>query len=647
MINTVAEILRFGGPYLRPYWVRLAAGILLGVLFGLSNASFMWATKTLFERMDAKPVAAVSTNGVAATGAVGTGFLLPASAAVAAQPAQADKATAPAKVKKSRKFGVWLNAFIDPWLPLQGRAIDWKQIVGGLLFLPILVALRGYLGYLSSYCMSWVSERVIKDLRLNLLLKLNTLSIDFFNRSTIGELLARVNGDTNSLYRCLSLGFSDLVKEPITVVGILAYLLSKDPLLTGLAVVFTPLTVIPIRILGKKARKAVTANLGEGISQDSLLVEVYSSIRIVKAFCLEGRQIDRFRKIYQRLVHIGMKNVQAKELINPIIEVISMVGLGFVIIVIFFTHKTVPALVEFLTGVLMMYSPIKKLAGLHIYFQQASVGATRLIEIFKENPTVVEKPNPIRLTDFKGRLSFENVSFSYDGNQMVVQDVKLDLPRGIKLGVAGPSGSGKSTFISLILRFYDPVKGCLKIDGLDFRDVALGDLRRQMALVSQDVVIFDQTIAENIACGKEGATMEEVIAAAKSAFAHDFIMEKPGGYQSRVGERGVTLSGGQKQRIAIARAFVRNAPILVLDEATASLDAQAEAEVQAALDRLSENRTVICIAHRLSTLRNYDKIIVFYQGKITETGTFDELLRNQWTFAWMANQQGITLPQNG
>jgi subfamily B ATP-binding cassette protein MsbA len=625
-MNEIRDILRFGAPYLKKYWTRLMIGVLLGVFFGFSNALFVGATTTIFRRLDPKEDKITAEE--------------------LAKKAERDRKRSPlARKIHGQLEGIKnsVNAGLDPILPKTGRKLDIYQILGGLLILPALGLFRGYVGYLSSYCMNWVSERVIKDMRLDVLCKLNSLSIDFFNRSTMGELLARVNGDTTALYRCLSLGFSDLVKEPVQIIGLVFALLWLDPQLTILALIFVPLTVIPIRVLGKKAKKAVQSSLTMGMSQDSLLVEVYSSIRIVKAFGLEDWQVERFRKMYEKLVGIGMKNVQAKELINPIIELISMFGLGVVIVFVFFLQKDIPDLIGFLMSVILLFTPIKKLGGLHIYFQQASIGSQRLIQIFKEEPTVKERPDALPVPAFRKSLTFENVSFSY-GDKMVLEDINLVIPRGMKLGIAGPSGSGKSTLINLVLRFYDPVSGSIKIDGLDFRDVALKDLRLQMALVSQEVVIFDQTIAENIAAGKLGATPAEIEAASKAANAHDFIMATPQGYQTRVGERGITLSGGQRQRISIARAFVRNAPILVLDEATGSLDSQSESEIQATIDQLAENRTVICIAHRLSTLRNCDQVVVVHEGRIKERGSFDELLRTGPIFAWMAGKQGLRAP---
>jgi subfamily B ATP-binding cassette protein MsbA len=264
----------------------------------------------------------------------------------------------------------------------------------------------------------------------------------------------------------------------------------------------------------------------------------------------------------------------------------------------------------------------------------------RLINILNVQPTVKEPANPKPLKNFRTAISFENVTFAYE-DRPVIRNLDLTIPYGAKIGLAGPSGSGKSTLVNLLFRFYDPTQGTLRMDGVDLRDVTFQDLRQLMALVSQEVIIFDQTAAENIACGRPGATRAEVEAAARAAYAHEFIMQLPRKYETRLGERGVKLSGGQRQRIAIARAFIRSAPILVFDEATASLDSEAEAEVQRAIDHISENHTVISVAHRLSTLATCDQIIVLSEGRIIEQGGFEELLQAGGTFAAMARRQGI------
>jgi ATP-binding cassette, subfamily B, bacterial MsbA len=624
-MNKLGDVLRFGWPYLRRYWTRLLAGVLLGVLFGLSNASFVWATRTLIGRMNPEsPVIQLATP-----------------SADQVQAVQPPQPVSPVQGLLARWDEV-TQRWIDPWLPRIHRPLDVRQFLGGLLFLPVLVAFRGYTGFLSSYCLAWASERVVNDLRVDVLDKLSSLSFDFFNRSTMGDLVTRVNGDTAMLQRCLNLGIGDLIKEPMTVVGLVVALCLIDWQLALLAVAAFPVCVVPMIILGRKARRAAKAGLDTTITQSSLLFETLSGIRVVKAFGLEAEQLTRFRTLSRQLVHHGMKGIRAKELINPFIETIAMVGLGLLVIYIVVQQRSVEDMVGFLTGMIFLYTPVKKLARLHVLFEQTSVGVQRLIQILHEMPTVQEPAVPKRLHTFRESLVFDHVSFTY-GSVPVLHEIHLTVPIGTRLGIAGESGSGKSTLVNLLFRFYDPTQGSIRFDGLDLREVSLSDLRHHMALVSQEVVLFDMSVSQNIACGKPGATAEEVESAARMAFAHDFILQLPDGYQTRIGERGVTLSGGQRQRLAIARAFIRNAPILVLDEATAALDSQAEAEVQAAIERLEQNRTVVCVAHRLSTLANMDRILVLSQGRVVEEGDFNSLLRRQGPFAKMAQRQGLVL----
>lgn len=614
-MNHILKVLRFGLPYLRRYWGRLSAGVLLGILFGFSNASFVWATKTLIGRM--APETAAQTE-LKQQHAGREGFL--------------DRA----KEQLDHQTRQWL----DPWLPYAGRAVDWRQVLGGLLFFPALVAVRGIMGYLSSYSMAWVGEKVVNDLRTDVLTKLSSLSMDYFNRATMGDLITHVNGDTATLQRCLRVGCADLVQQPMTALGVLSVMFMIDWRLTLAAMIFFPACIIPVFVLGKKARHAARSSTKVGITQSSLLYEILSGVRVVKAFGLEALQVERFRRYSDRLVRQNMKGVRAKELVNPIIETVSVMGFGLLIVYIAYKNQPVSDMVGFLTGLIFFYTPVKRLAAIHVMFEQTAIGVSRLLHILEQKPSVQDPPAPKPLREFKSAIGFEHVSFTY-GREPVLHDFNLTIPRGIKLGVTGESGSGKSTMVNLLFRFFDPTQGVIRFDGHDLREVSSAELRSLMALVSQDIVLFDLTVAENIGLGRPGATRAEIEAAARAAFIHEFIVSLPQGYETGVGERGMQLSGGQKQRLCIARAFVRNAPILVLDEATASLDSKAEAEVQAAIDRLAEHRTVICVAHRLSTLASMDRLIVLDQGRIVEAGGYEELLRRQGVFAAMAARQGI------
>ena len=585
----------------------------------MTNASFMWAAHTLAGRWEMSEPSTPK----------------PAKEGVTKLPEELTKLR-----QKVEAYGRELEAAIDPWLPRVKQPLDWRQIAGILLFLPTLVSIRAFADYLNNYYIGWVSERVIRDMRLDLMTKFSSLSLDFFNSFKTGDLLTRINTDTQNLLRCMRVGGADVIKESLTVVTVFASLCWLDWKLTFCALVLLPAVLIPLFVLGKKARRATRAGLKASVSQSSQLVELLGSIRVVKAFGLEEAQLNRFRKTSSDIVHAGMKGVKAKELVNPIIEVVAVVGICALFLYVFKTGSDPKDLFAFLTGIAMMFQPVKKLASLHILMEQAGVGVDRLRNLLNEEPSVKEPAAPKTLPTFAKEIAFEKVTFAF-GEKVVLRDFNLRIPRGYRLGLAGESGCGKTTALNLLFRFYDPREGAVTIDGVNLRDVSTADLRSHLALVSQDVVLFDQTVAENIACGRHGATRQDVEFAAKAAFAHDFILQLPHGYETQVGERGVNLSGGQRQRIAIARAFVRNAPILVLDEATAALDSKSEGEVQAAIEALAEHRTVICVAHRLSTLASMDRILVLSHGQIIEEGSFNELVKAGKSFAAMAAQQGI------
>jgi ABC-type multidrug transport system fused ATPase/permease subunit len=630
-MGNIKMVFRFGWPYLKRYWVRLVLGVALGLVFGLTNASFVWATKTIMERLEPPEKVAAKTE---------------LQRAKVAAPDTADNdasqvESAPRKNKAAAKFKHRIDNTVDPWLPRMGRDLDWRQVVGGILFMPLLLSLRATASYSSSYCIGWASEQMINSMRLDVLEKLSSMSLDFFTRSTTGDLLTRINGDTAALLRCLRLGAADLIKESVTLIVLFCTLLFLNPLLTMCVMLFIPLVLFPVSVLAKKVRRASKSARGGEILQTSQLVELINGIRIIKAYHLEHTQIERYRKTSRGILRQGMRGLRARELTAPLIELIYMLGFGVMMIFIFYTKVGITDFVSFLVSMLLFFAPVKKLANVHIMFEQASFGVTRLAQLLQMKPSVTEPVAPKPITEFKSEIVFKDVGFAY-AKRPVLQNLNLTIPRGRNLGIAGPSGSGKSTLINLLFRFYDPTSGGITIDGLDLRDIRFHDLRQLMALVSQDVILFDATVAENILCGREGATREEVHAAAQAAHAHEFIKHLPLKYDTRVGERGLTLSTGQRQRISIARAFIRNAPILVLDEATASLDSQAEAEVQSAIDRLSENRTVICVAHRLSTLAACDEIIVLEKGAVVERGGFEELLDRQGVFSSMARRQGIT-----
>ena len=681
------KILSFGWKYIKRYRARLALGLFCSLLYALLNGGTVWVVRAFATNYASQKVASsvkvagerftfnanlisdVHTNGIpmllvgssdsgsftneidlqlilsgrqtnVVLGYVPAGNNSPYAATIIASNLIAPTGTRAILNTRFRQFQHNLQAAIDPWIPHFDEPVTWRHYLLLLVIIPAFVALRGLMDYGGNYCLGWVGEYAVRDMRMDVMEKLSSLSLDFFTRSSTGDMLTRIIADTQNLLRSLRASAPDLIKESISAVFVFGYMVYIDWRLTLLVLVLIPACAVPIVILGRKARKATRESRATTVLQTSQIVELISGIRVIKAFGLEKAEMERFRKTSKQIVRADMKSVQAKESLGPIIEVLAMCAFSVVLLYFFVYVGSAKDIPSFIVGFFLFFQSIKKLSAVHITFEQAHISVDRLINILDEQPKVCDPAQPKPFTNFASKITLNNVGFGYLEKQ-VLSNADLEIPRGFKLGIAGESGSGKTTLVNLLFRFYDPTSGVVKIDGLDLREISVAGLRRQMALVSQDVVIFDQTVAENIAAGKLGATCAEVEAAARGAFAHDFIMQLPQGYDTRVGERGVTLSGGQRQRIAIARAFVRNAPILVLDEATASLDSKTEAEVQVAIDRLTENRTVICVAHRLSTLKDMDKVVVLSEGHIVEIGSFQELLEKKGVFATMAARQGI------
>jgi len=624
-MNTFLEAASISRVYLARYWFRFVVGILLGILFGTSNFLAVGSVWVVVQRLD--------------------------------DPAHMEKEVADSHESQAKKeegetssvHGLKdieqeskqeFYALIDPWLPLKGRALDWKQCLGGFFFVPLAVVLRGVLGYGSSYLLAWSGQRITNDVKSDAFRKVSSLSLDYFQKTTTGELIARIETDGTALNNFLKLGLSDLVKEPSVIVWLLGLMFWINWKFTLISLIFAPLCVIPARLVSKKVRELGRRDFGANVGQGNITMESFQNVRITKAYSLEDAHAELFRQAGQRSAYFNMKSVQNREMLNPIVQTLSSMGISAVLLYAFWTKCGFDTISAFIAALFLFSASVKKLSGIGVYITQLSLALERLVALFKLQPSVREAEHPVALGAFTHAIEFRHVGFSY-GEGPVLEDISFRLLRGRRLGLAGESGSGKSSLLNLFFRFYDPTVGQILIDGVPIESLRIADLRAHLALVSQDILLFNATVAQNIAYGKIGATREEIIAAAREAHAHEFIEALPKGYDTPLGERGARLSGGQRQRIAIARAFVRNAPILVLDEATASLDSQSEAEVQKAIDHLAEHRTVVCVAHRLSTLRAMDHILVLQKGCIVEQGNFDQLLAARGIFTAMAARQSI------
>jgi subfamily B ATP-binding cassette protein MsbA len=489
--------------------------------------------------------------------------------------------------------------------------------------IPLAVLFRGVCNYLSSYLMGWVASRAISDLRVRLFDHLLNLPLSFLSRTSTGELMSRI-GDIGLLQNMIGASLVTLIREPIGIITLGWVAFKSNPTLTLEALITLPLCAIPIIIYNKKVRKSAAGIQNEQARLARMMHEAFTGIRIIKGYNMERLVVDRYQETQKKFISHFMRVVRSTETPGPIIEALGAIGIALLLFHIAGSNQGLQ-FGEFVIALIMMYRPIKATVRVQSDLHRARAATDRVFELMATESNLMDPPKPQPLKAAGSPIHFDNVSFSY-GDKVVLRNVELRVEPGQMLALVGRSGSGKTTLTNLLLRFYDPTEGTITIGGVDLRQAAMGDLRSQMAVVTQEVILFNDTIRNNIAVGRPGATNAEIEDAAKHAFAHEFILEKPHGYDSVVGEKGTNLSGGQRQRIAIARAILKNAPILVLDEAMSALDTESERTVQAALDELMKGRTTICIAHRLSTIQHADRIIVMDNGQIVESGKHAELL---------------------
>lgn len=497
-----------------------------------------------------------------------------------------------------------------------------------VLTIPLVMLARSACAYLNFYLMNWVAIRAIMDLRSSLFARLQGLSMDFFHRSSTGDLISRISNDTHVLHKTISQTLPTLVKDPISLAAFLGILLWKQPRLTAVSLAVIPICVVPIVIYGRKVRRSTAALQANFAELTSLMEESFTGIRIVKAYNLERTMLAKFAENTRKYILHFMRVIRALEIPGVLTEFLGAVGVALVIIYVKLAGYPMTAgdFSQFAATVFLMYQPIKNLSRLQGQLEQARAASQRVFELLDLRPTVTDPPAPRPLPPAAAEIVFDDVDFDY-GSKPVLRDIRLTVSPGQHVALVGSSGAGKTTVASLILRFYDPTRGAVRLGGLDLRSLAQADLRTRVAVVTQEIILFNDTLRQNIAYGRPGASDAEIEAAARQAHAHEFILEKPHGYATVIGEKGVTLSGGQRQRIAIARALLKNAPVLVLDEATSALDSESERAVQEALAVLMRGRTTLSIAHRLSTIQSADLIVVMAEGRIVEAGTHAALLQ--------------------
>lgn len=511
-------------------------------------------------------------------------------------------------------------------------------------WLPAIFLIRGVAGFANSYLIQFSGVRVLEAIRFDYFRKLQFLPLSFIQKQTSGDLISRGIADTNQLQYSLTTIANDGMKQPASLIGSVGFLVwaafnEKGIALVLVSLALIPLCVLPIRYVGKKllARAhQIQAQLGTVTDR---FAENLSAAKEVRAFGLEKNQTDRFATESRALINFQMKAVKYAQALTPAIEIISAFGLSLTLVYAYRSGVKLDSFLAIITALYTSYEPIKKLGALNNETKRGISALDRLEHVLNEPLVITDPENPTEVGRLKGDVQFSEVTFAYKADQPVLHNISVTIPRGTVCALVGPSGAGKSTFANLVPRFYEVTGGVVSIDGIDIRKLRIADLRSNIAVVSQDPVLFNDTIYNNLLLGKESSTREQVIEAARNAHADEFISKLPAGYDTMVGERGALISGGQKQRIALARAFLRNAPILILDEATSALDSQSEQMIQDALQQLVVGKTVFIIAHRFSTIKDASMILVFDHGKIAASGTHPALYADNALYKSLYDRQ--------
>lgn len=503
-----------------------------------------------------------------------------------------------------------------------------------LMLVPLAVVLiylvKGAADYGQNVMMQWVGQRIVTQYRIDLYSHLQRLSLSYYDRTPTGKLMSRITNDVNMIQGSVSSVVTGVLKDAFTVVGLIAVVVYRDWFLSIFALGVFPLCVIPIVKLGRRLRKISTSSQETMADVSVLLHETISGARIVKGFCREEYEIERFSREAWRLFALRMKDVSTRALSHPLMEFLGGLAIAGILYYggtqVIQGHSTPGTFFSFLAALIMLYEPVKRLSKLNLEAQNGLAAAARIYQVLDEPVEVSEAPDAVQLSTLRHQIEYRGVQFAYRPGEMVLKGIDLTVPAGQVVALVGTSGGGKTTMVNLLPRFYEVTKGAILFDGVDIRQATLKSLRSQIAIVTQQIILFNDTVRNNIAYGRPDASLEDVRRAAQAAYALEFIEELPQGFDTMIGESGVLLSGGQRQRISIARALLADRPILILDEATSSLDTESELYVQKALENLMHGRTTFVIAHRLSTIQRADRILVMVDGRIVEDGCHHELL---------------------
>ena len=545
----------------------------------------------------------------------------------------------PKAEKIAKKLGIELQD--------ESGAMGGALLLIAVVVIPLVAGLRLLFIFLNQYCLCWAATRAVMDLRIDLFRQIQKQSLQFHGRVDVGQLMSRASGDPAAVQSIIQGMFAELCRAPFEIllaVGFILYFAVANHMLAtlGIIAIGLPAFMVPIVGIGKKIRHWSRKSLEKTSVVGSSLHEILTCVRVVKAYGTEEYENRRYDETNHKLLGTVMRAVRCGLVVGPTIETIGILLICGFLVWCFAAHVTLANVLPMLAPLLLIYKPIKQMCNLQVQIEGAQAALQRIWSLMDLDQSLPENPNAKSKLSFDDRVSFDDVTFRYDtADRDAVSHVTFEIPRGKMVAVVGGTGSGKTTMSGLLARFFDPQSGTVKMDGVDLRDMRTRDLRRLVGSVQQETILFNDTIEENIKYGSPNATHAEVVAAAKMANAHEFIMSQPEGYGRMAGEKGFALSGGERQRIAIARAILRNPPILILDEATSALDTVTEKLVQDALEKLMRNRTVFAIAHRLSTVRNADLILVMDHGKIVERGTHDELYVKDGIYRKLCDMQKV------
>ena len=645
--------------YARKYKLRLAIGVVCGMATASTLIPFFQIVQPALQHVETHDAKLINGSAPEAP----SGEVLPGEAHAAVEPSPAARPESKARrpmndfekqIARNSKLPGWYPK-VEKWAARLGiRLQDEQGGMGGALVLivciivPVVALLRLGLMYLNHYCLSWSGAHAVTDLRQEMLEHVQKQNMQFFGRVDMGQVLSRIYGDPHQIQTILSTILSEVALAPFEIfvaVGFIVWFAVKNHMMPTLCLVVIgfPLFVLPVQMLGRKIKKWAKKTLERASMIGAKIHEILTCIRVVKSYHTEEHENVQFAKTNRYMLKSTMRALRLGLMVGPTVETIGILLLCGFVVWCFAKGVKLSDVVPMLAPLLVIYKPVKQLSKLQVQIENSLAALSRIYSLLDLHMELPEGANPVRKPTFDSAISFDDVSFRYDtADRDAVSHASFEVPRGKMVAVVGGTGSGKSTLSGLLARFYDPQSGRVSIDGVDLREVDVGDLRRLVGAVMQETLLFNDTIENNIRYGSFDATHEQVVAAAKLANAHEFIMSQPGGYGRIVGEKGFALSGGERQRIAIARAILKNPPILILDEATSALDTVTERLVQDALDKLMANRTTFAIAHRLSTIRHADIILVMDGGRIVERGTHDELIARKGVYCKLCEMQQMT-----